>query len=53
MDSPPEQKIDPIKHCQIDEIKICTKCGSNNIKIDGDNIYCNDCHAILCFEHKK
>lgn len=53
MDSPSDQKIDPMKHCQVDDIRICTKCGSANIKIEGDTIYCNDCNAILCFEHKK
>ena len=27
MDSNYEQKIEPIKHCQVDEIRICTRCG--------------------------
>ena len=53
MDGNREQKTEPIKHCQVDEIRICTRCGSTNIKIEKDTIYCNDCNAILCFEHKE
>lgn len=52
MEGPQQEKVDPIKHCQVDDIRICTKCGSTNIKIDGDNIYCKDCKTILCFEHE-
>ena len=51
MDGNREQKTEPIKHCQVDEIRICTRCGSINVKIEGDIINCNDCNAILCFEH--
>jgi hypothetical protein len=47
-----KQRDDPMKHCQVDRIKICTRCGSINIKIEGDTIACNDCNAILCFEHE-
>lgn len=46
------EKPDSMKHCQVDEIRICTRCGSTNIKIEKDTIYCNDCDAILCFEHR-
>ena len=49
----PGNKLESIKHCQEDGIMICTRCGSTNIKIDGDTISCNDCNAILCFEHKE
>ncbi|MBS3925703.1 MAG: hypothetical protein KGZ34_03300 [Nitrosarchaeum sp.] len=52
MDSNHEQKMDSIKHCQVEYIRICTRCGSTNVKIVGDVINCNDCNAILCFEHK-
>ena len=52
MDSNHEQKMDSIKHCQVEDIRICTRCGSTNVKIAGDMINCNDCNAILCFEHK-
>lgn len=52
MDSNHEQKIEPVKHCQVDEIRICTRCGSTNVIIDGDIINCNDCDAILCFKHQ-
>ncbi|MGQ0376873.1 MAG: hypothetical protein ACT4OW_05150 [Nitrososphaerota archaeon] len=52
MKSPPHNKLESIKHCQADGIMICTRCGSTNIKIDGDAFSCNDCNAILCFEHK-
>jgi len=51
MDSNHKQKTEPIKHCQVDEIRICTRCGSINVQIEGDIINCNDCNAILCFEH--
>ena len=44
------EKPDSMKHCQVDNIKICTRCGSTNIKIEKDTIYCNDCNTILCFE---
>ncbi len=53
MQSSQEQKIDPMKSCQENDIRICTRCGSTNVQINGDTIYCNDCHAILCFEHKS
>ncbi len=49
----PQEKIDPMKHCQIDNIRICTQCGSSNIILDRDTIFCNDCNKILCFEHKN
>jgi len=52
MDSQHRQIPDLMKHCQVDEIRICTRCGSTNITIENDTIYCNDCGAILCFEHK-
>ena len=53
MDGNHKQKTDPMKHCQVDEIRICTRCGSTNVKIEIDTIYCNDCNAILCFEHRN
>jgi len=53
MKSQHKQKTDPMKHCRVDGIRVCTKCGSINIKIEGDTIICNDCNAILCFEHKE
>jgi hypothetical protein len=53
VDSQRIESPDPMKHCQVDDIKICTRCGSTNVKIERDTIYCNDCNVILCFEHKK
>jgi len=46
-------KPEAMNHCQVAGIKICTRCGSINIRIDGDMIMCNDCNAILCYEHKQ
>jgi hypothetical protein len=51
MDGNHEQKIDPMHHCQVDKIRICTRCGSSNVVIDGDIITCKNCDAILCFKH--
>jgi len=53
MDSQHIEQPDPMKHCQVGEIRICTRCGSTNVKIEGDNIACNVCNAILCFKHKE
>lgn len=53
MDSPKEQTNEAINHCQVDGIKICTRCGSTNIKIQGEIITCNECNAILCYQHQN
>ena len=53
MDNPLAQKDESSKHCQVDGIQICTKCGSANIKIIGETITCNDCDAIWCYTHKN
>ena len=52
MDSFEEQDDESSKHCLVKDIKICTRCGSTNLKIEGEAITCNDCNAILCYEHK-
>ncbi|MCA9812880.1 MAG: hypothetical protein KC483_08475 [Nitrosarchaeum sp.] len=53
MDNPKEEMNEPSKHCVEDDVKICTMCGSANLKTEGEAITCNDCNAILCHEHKK
>ena len=53
MDSPIAQKDEFSKHCQVDGIQICTRCGSVHIKILNDTITCSDCNAILCYAHKN
>ena len=53
MDGPSDSHDDTMKHCQGINIKICTICGSKNIKIQDESITCHDCNAILCYEHKK
>ena len=53
VEGPGNFREDGINHCQVKDIKICTRCGSKNIKIQGDSITCNDCNAILCYEHQN
>lgn len=53
MDGTQEQIEEVINHCQVDDIKICTRCGSINVKIQGEIITCNECDAILCYKHQN
>lgn len=53
MDSTQKQINKAINHCQVNGIKICTRCGSINIKIQDESITCNDCNAILCYQHQN
>ena len=53
MDSPKESSIESSKHCLEKDVKICIRCGSTNIKIEGEGIICNECNAVLCYAHKK
>ena len=52
MDGPKDENTSASKHCLVEDIKICTRCGSSNIVIEGKSVTCNDCNAILCYEHR-
>lgn len=53
MDSPQKQINETINHCKVNGIKICTRCGTINIKIQDEIITCDDCNAILYYQHQN